>query len=96
MTSLPTVQPRVNSPLQQAASWELVVASILLFILVVVRGLIMAGIMKASTETATGSYVAKFFRGLKNMFTGESSRLHFALYFIIFALVLSATVLFFV
>lgn len=96
-TIVPTVQPRVTSTLQQAASWELVVASILLFILVVVRGLIMSGVMKlGSGEHGNSGYIMGFFRGIKQAFTGENSGWHFGLYLVIFALVLSATVLFFV
>jgi len=93
MTSLPIVaiQPRVSSQLQQAASWELVVASIILGCMFVFRC-----VVYKSGEVTIGlpgkGGLKNFFKNLMN----EKAWPHTFLYLILFALVLSATVLFFV
>jgi hypothetical protein len=89
-TGIPTPHFPNGTVYQQAAAWELVVASILLFLLIVVRGLVSYKTIDAK-PSGTG-----IFGVIKDSFTGENSTGHFVLYFVIFALVLSATVSFFV
>jgi cytochrome b561 len=74
----------IGGPQKEAAAWELIVASIILFVMILTR--------MALSSNKFSSKVPAFLSAMMR----EGSKAHFALYVLLFALVFSSAMSFFI